>query len=210
MAVLPAPSGVLVLGAGGHGKVVADTLLSQGAPVRAFLDDSPGTWGDYVLGIPVLGAIDRWSDPTPDGLVSGVGSNMARRRVVERLGAAAAPLWRNAVHPRATVSPRAALGCDVVIVAGAVVNAGAAIGSHVIINTSASVDHDCVVGDYAHVAPGAHLAGGVVVGEGALVGVGAVVAPGCSVGRWAVVGAGTVVVRDIPDGVTAKGVPARW
>jgi sugar O-acyltransferase (sialic acid O-acetyltransferase NeuD family) len=184
--------------------------MSQGIIVRGFLDDSPGTRGYSVIGIPVLGAINRWAEYAPDGLVLGIGSNVVRQHIIDRLGDSVSGLWRNAIHPRAIVSSHVTLGCDVVIVAGAVVNVSSVIGSHVIINTSASIDHDCVIGDYAHIAPGAHLAGGVSVGEGTLIGIGAVVTPGCTIGKWAIVGAGAVVVRDIPDGVTAKGVPARW
>ena len=84
------------------------------------------------------------------------------------------------------------------------------IGRHSILNTACSVDHDASIGDFAHVAPGAHLAGGVRVGEGALLGIGCSVLPGRTVGDWAIIGAGAVVLRDVPPGVTAKGVPARF
>ncbi len=202
--------GILVLGAGGHGKVVADILMSQGLLVIGFLDDDPTFWGQIRLDLPVLGAIDTYASYTPDGLVMGVGDNKTRRRVVERLGAQASPLWMQAVHPRAIVARSVRLGQDVVIAAGAVINPDAAVGDHVIVNTGATVDHDCIVDDYAHIAPGAHLSGDVRVGEGVLVGIGGSVAPGKSIGDWAVVGAGAVVVRDVPGGVTAIGVPARW
>jgi sugar O-acyltransferase (sialic acid O-acetyltransferase NeuD family) len=203
-------SGLLIVGAGGHAKVVADILLSQGANIIGFLDDDPSTWGGTRLGLPVLGGIDSYAGYSPDGLVMGVGSNMARKQVVERLGGEAGGLWRNAIHPKATVANSVRLGVGIVVAARAVVNPDSVLGDHVIINTGAIVDHDCTIGTYAHIAPGARLAGGVRVGEGTLIGIGASVIPLRALGGWAIVGAGAVVIDDIPDGVTAKGVPARW
>jgi sugar O-acyltransferase (sialic acid O-acetyltransferase NeuD family) len=202
-------SGILIIGAGGHGKVVADILLCSGIKVLGFLDDDPATWQDTRLGLPVLGAIEDYQRFAPDGLTMGIGSNAARRQIVIRLSGAES-LWRNAIHPKAIVSPFARLGKGIVVAAGSVVNPDAVIGDNTILNTGATVDHDCVIGDYAHIAPGAHLSGGVRVGEGTLIGIGAAIAPGCSIGEWSVVGAGAVVVQDVPARVTAKGVPARW
>ena len=206
MAVLPSRRSIIILGAGGHGKVVADTLISQGSIVQGFLDDSPKVLGNTIIGIPVLGLIDQWPGFAPDGLILGIGSNAVRRQLVDQLGPSAAKLWCTGIHPRAVVSSHSSIGPGSVIIAGAVVNASSVIGQHVIINTCASVDHDCVIGDYAHIAPGAHLAGGVTVGEGAFIGIGAAVIPGCTIGKWAIVGAGAVIIHDIPEGVTAKGV----
>ena len=203
-------SGLLIVGAGGHARVVADILLCRGLPVLGYVDDDPASWGSVRLGLPVLGSVEAWAEHAPGGLVMGIGDNAARRAVVGRLGERAGELWRSAVHPDATVAASARLGRGVVIAARAVVNPDALIGDHAIINTGATVDHDCRLGAYCHVAPGANLAGGVEVGEGALIGVGAAVIPYLSVGRWATVGAGAVVVRDVPDGVTATGAPARW
>lgn len=201
---------ILIIGCGGHGKVVADILQQQGAQVYGFLDDDPATWGHTRLGVPVLGSLATLSLHAPDGVVLGIGLNRIRQQVVERLGAQAGSLWYNAIHPRAIVAPSARLGRGVVVAASAVINPDAVVGDHAIVNTGASVDHDCVVESYAHVAPGAHLAGGVSVATGALVGAGATVAPARSVGAWATVGVGAAVVHNVPAGVVAKGVPARW
>lgn len=203
-------SGVLIVGAGGHAKVVADILRCQGATVLGYVDDDASLWGTLRLGLPVLGGIDGWAGHAPAGLVMGVGGNAARQAVVRRLGEPAAGLWRSAVHPDATVAASVRLGEGVVIAARAVVNPDTVVGDHAIINTGATVDHDCMLGAYSHIAPGAHLAGGVEVGEGALVGVGASVIPYRSIGPWATIGAGAAVVRDVPGRVTARGVPARW
>src|SRR3954471_22418789 len=161
-------SGVLVLGAGGHGKVVADILMSQGLLVRGFLDDDPAIWGARRLGIPVLGGIEAYAEFDPTGLILGVGEIAARKEIVARLGYRARHLWCNAIHPRATVARSVTLGSGVAVMAGAVVNPDTTLGDHCVINTGTTVDHDCLIGAYAHIAPGAHLAGGVQVGDGAM------------------------------------------
>lgn len=202
-------SGILILGAGGHAKMIADILLRQGLPVKGYLDDNPAAWGTTPLGLPVLGSIDSYMDHQPDGLIMGIGVNAIRRAVVERLGNAVDDLWCNAIHPDTTIAASVRLGKGVMISARAVINVDTVIGDHVIINTGAVVEHDCRVGHYAHVAPGSILTGGVTIGEGAFLGAGSVVIPGCAIGEWAVTGAGAVVVRDVPPSVTVKGIPAR-
>lgn len=202
-------SGILILAAGGHAKVVADILLASGYSVAGYLDDDSSLWGQTRLGIPILGAMAAFDSYAPDGLVIGVGDNAARREITDRLGLVASDLLINAIHPAAVVARSVTLGRGVVIAAGAIVNPDTIIADGAIVNTGASVDHDCVVGAYAHVAPGARLAGGVRVGVGALVGIGSVAIPGASIGSWSTIGAGAAVVTDIPDACTAVGVPAR-
>jgi sugar O-acyltransferase (sialic acid O-acetyltransferase NeuD family) len=203
-------SGILILGAGGHGKVVADILLRQEIPVLGFLDDDPELHGNTRLGLPVLGSINTFSRYGASGLALGIGDTANRRRVAARLARVDAGLWLTAIHQRAIVAASVRLGVGVTIAAGAVINPDVVLGDHVIVNTGATVDHDCVIHAYAHIAPGAHLAGAVRVGEGTLVGVGASVLPGCTIGCWSVIGGGSAVVCDLPHHVTAKGVPARW
>ncbi len=203
---------VLVLGAGGHGQVVADILLRMaeaGAPmiVSGFLDDHPELAGRRLLGVPVLGPLAARASLPHDAVVIAVGSNRRREALAADL-AREGERFVTACHPRAVIAPGVVLGEGTMVCAGAVVNTGSAVGAHVILNTNCSVDHHNTIAEYAHIAPGVTLGGEVRVGAGALVGIGATVVPRRSVGAWAVIGAGAVVTRDIPDGVTAVGVPA--
>lgn len=202
-------NGVLILGAGGHAKVVADILCCRGTPVMGFLDDDPTTWGATRLDLPVLGGIATYREYMPSGLILGIGDITARQAVVERLGRDARHRWCNAIHPHATVARSVQLGCGVAVMAGAVLNADITLGDHSVVNTGATVDHDCAIGAYAHIGPGAHLAGGIRVGRAALIGIGASITPRLTIGEGAVVGAGSVVVGDVPASTTVKGVPAR-
>jgi len=203
-------SGILILGSGGHAKVIADIFMCQGITVRGYLDDNPDSWGYLRLGLPVLGAIERYHDFEPDGMIVAIGSNRIRKAIVERLGALADPLWINAIHPSAVIASSVHIGRGTAVMARAVINPDTTLGRHVIVNTSSSIDHDCSIADFVHTAPGSHVAGVVTIGEGALMGIGSVAIPTMSIGAWAVVGAGAAVVRPVPDGVIAKGVPTRW
>lgn len=197
---------IAVIGAGGHAKVVLGALQALGMPVTAVFDDNPSTWGTQILGVPVVGAVSRLREEGYRRAVIAIGDNATRRRMAAELRGIE---WVRVVHPQAWIHPSVQLGEGTVVFAGAVIQPEARIGSHVIINTGATVDHECLVHSYAHLAPGVHLAGRVEIGEGAFVGIGSSVIQCCKVGAWAVVGAGAAVVRDIPDGVTAVGVPAR-
>jgi sugar O-acyltransferase (sialic acid O-acetyltransferase NeuD family) len=195
---------LIVIGAGGHAKVVISTARAAGFEVRFAFDDDPQKIGGNLLGVSVAGPI---AESASAGLpaVLALGANQLRRDWAGQLDLE----WATIVHPHAVVADGAVLAAGVVAFAGAVLQVDAVVHSHAIINTGATVDHDCVIGGYAHIAPGAHLAGEVRVGEGALVGIGATVAPGCSVGAWSVLGAGGVAVTDLPDHTTAVGIPAR-
>jgi len=198
---------VVVYGAGGHGRVVAEALerAALGA-VQGYLDDDPTRAGMLVGGRPVLGG--RGALPPGAPVALGIGGNAARRSLAERLLAEGAAL-ASVVHPSAVISSRAVVEAGAFVGPLAVVNVDARVGAGAIVNSGAIVEHDCVIGAWAHVAPRVALGGGSRVGEGALLGTGAVVLPGVSVGAWSVVGAGAVVIRDLPAGVVAVGVPAR-
>lgn len=202
---------VWVIGSGGHAKIVIDTLRATGAfEVVGALDEDPRRLDSEILGVQVQGDLSPWSLDRlgVERAVIAIGSNRVRAAVARRLDGRLA--WETPVHPQACVADGVRIGEGTVVFAGAVVQPGAVIGRHVILNTACSVDHDNTIDDFGQIAPGSHLAGCVRVGEGAFLGTGSCVIPGCSVGAWATVGAGGVVTRDVPPGVTAKGVPARW
>lgn len=204
-----APSSkVVVYGASGHGKVVAEVVRAAGHEVSGFIDDGlpPGT---LVLGLPVHGALEWLVRERPAVVIAlGVGVNATRRTLAGRVTEAGFALG-TFVHPRAWISPSATLGAGTVAMANAVVNADTTIGEGVILNTGAIVEHDCHIGDFAHISPNAALGGGVSVGEGSQVGLGASVRPLARIGRGCVIGAGSVVLAGTPDDVIVAGVPAR-
>ena len=203
---------VVIWGASGHARVVADVLRLQGFRIAGFLDDvDPGRRGEDFCGAKVLGGREQLPLLLRRGVRRmAVGFGDCRRRLAAGEQARALGFtFPPAVHPRSVVAGDAELGEGTLVAAGAVVNPAARLGRHVIVNTCASVDHGCVVLDGAHIAPGARLAAGVRVGRCAWVGLGAVVKERVRIGDGAVVGAGAVVLRDIPDDMVAYGVPAR-
>lgn len=207
----------MILGAGGHARVIADIVERQyGGVLAGFLDERLS--GGEVDGVPMLGRLADLDRVLAEmggagvGVIVGVGDNATRRRIVsdiapivESAGAGFVP----AIDPSAVISPRAMIGPGTVVMAHVTVNTGAVVGAHAILNTACSVDHDCRVADFAHISPGVHLAGTVTVGEGTHVGTGSAVIPGIRIGAWSLIGAGSAVVRELPDGVVAYGVPAR-
>lgn len=205
------PAEVLIYGAGGHGKVVADILERQPEyRLAGFLDDNPGLWGEEIFGYKVLGGLDtlRDIDPARYLIVAAVGDNRGRRELVARLDAFGCRYAR-AIHPSAQIARDVSIGPGSMIVARAVINPSSRIGSHVIVNTGAIIEHDCTIGDFVHVSPASAMAGNVNIGEASHIGMGCSVLPGINIGADCIIGAGSVVNRDIEGGITAVGVPAR-
>lgn len=204
---------VVIIGAGGHGQVVADILLAgntRGSSIRplGYLDDKESVRGHALLDLPVLGRVDDLAGIVHDGVVIAVGDNAIRRHLFDLLSKRS-EYFVTACHPDAVLSASCGIGPGSVICAGVVVNPSAKVGANVILNTSCTVDHHNEIGDHAHIAPGVHLGGDVKIGEGALIGIGATVMPGRWVGAWSVVGAGALVKEDVLDRVVAVGSPAR-
>lgn len=201
--------GLLIAGAGGHGKVVAEAAQAAGWTRIAFVDDRHAQLTE-ILGWPVLGGIDdapRFHSEYPDTVVA-IGHAETRLRLMDRLAAQGFDL-PVVIHPSAWVSPSAELGDGSVVFAMAAVNACTVIGRGGIVNTGATVDHDCRIGEGVHVCPGAHVAGDVMLDDAVWVGIGASVVNGLHVGRNAIIGAGAAVVSDVGEGMTVAGVPAK-
>ena len=204
-------SNLLILGAGGHAKVVAELALEAGSASRvAFLDDRSS---QTLLGFPILGPLDLAFQPSiidqyPFALVA-IGHSPTRLRWLAALQDAGYHL-PTLIHPTAWISPTSRIGPGSVVFAQAAVQTQAVIGTGVILNTGSSVDHDVQLRDGVHICPGARVAGGVMVGARSWIGIGASVLQQVCIGVDVTVGAGAAVIDDLPDGVTAKGVPARY
>lgn len=201
---------LLVVGAGGHGKVVADAALEMGRWSRIGFVDDRSEHLRQVAGIPVIGRLADLKSLHDEWLAAVVAIGDARQRleVLKTLRGLEFEL-PVIVHPSAVVSRWATVSAGTVIFAKAAINAGTTIGDGCIVNTGATVDHDCQLGNGVHICPGANLAGNVIVGTRSWIGIGSAVRQGISIGSDVTLGAGSVVVQDVPDGAMAYGVPAR-
>lgn len=210
MTQLSVHSPLVIIGAGGHGRVVAALAQRVGHPVGGFLECSNEP---MVEGYPILGG-DEYLDATPTRdihIAMGLGSRATWLRRwtlcehIDGLGLSAPQL----MDPDATLAASAEIGRGTQVLMGARVQHGASIGEWCVVNTAAVIEHDCRIDSHTHVAPGAVLCGGVTVGEGTFIGAGSVVKEGVTIGSRATVGLGAVVIRDVADGQTVLGVPAR-
>ncbi len=199
---------LVVYGAGGHGKVVAEILLAGGQQIVGFLDDNPALTGSVVIGFPVFRAAEWLRENAGAQVALGIGNNSQREHAAHQITTFGRELI-TAIHPSAIVARSAKVDSGVVIMPAAALNAECNIGDGVIINTGAIVEHDVKIGRYAHLAPRSVLGGGVEIGDFAQIGIGAVVLPSRHIDDHAVIGAGAVVIDDIPSGAVAYGSPAR-
>lgn len=204
---------ILIVGAGGHAKVLIEALRLSGASLAGILDKDPALAGSSLLGVPVLGddgELGRYH-PGQVLLVNGVGSvglPVNRRRIYESLKEQGYR-FASVLHPAAVVASDVVLEEGSQIMAGAVIQPGCRIGANSIVNTRASVDHDCSIGPHSHLAPGVTLSGGVTTGAGVHIGTGATVIQTISIGENALVAAGAVVINDVAAASAVRGVPAR-
>lgn len=196
---------VVIIGASGHGKVIADIVIKSGDKVVGFLDDGIEK-GTVISGIEVLGAVPdyvKWKDCC---FVIGIGNPYVRERIANALPVK----WYTAIHPTAVISSLdVEIGDGTVVMANAVINSNAKIGKHCIINTAAVVEHDNVLGDYVHLSPNVALAGNVKIGKNTHIGIGSQVIQGITIASDVTVGAGATVVRNIEEKGTYVGIPTK-
>ena len=192
---------LIIIGASGHGKVIADIAVRNRYKDIVFLDDDEGV--RECAGFPVIGKTCEAKGMDGDKIVA-IGNPKVRERIQKEISGVI-----TLIHPNAVISRRVEIGEGSVIMAGAVINSDVVIGNGCIINTGASVDHDCRVGDYVHVSVGAHLSGTVAIGRRTWIGAGATVSNDVNICGDCMIGAGAVVIKDIDKPGTYVGVPAR-
>lgn len=194
---------LMIIGAGGHGRVVADIAALSGYDQITFLDDAD------VPGMPVAGTVSQFQAFLDSHVFFvAIGSNTIRKKIYDTLQNAGAEI-ASLCHPNAVLGSNVKLGQGSVVMAGVVINNGADIGDGVILNTCCSVDHDCKVGSFSHISVGAHLAGTVSIGDEAFVGAGATLINNVKLCRGCVIGAGAVVTKNMTECGIYVGVPAR-
>lgn len=194
---------LIIIGASGHGRVVADIAKLSGYEDIVFLDNDVSI--KSCAGYPVIGLDTMMEEVNGDVFVA-VGNAEKRKHLMERDKGRYFPIL---IHPSTVIAENVEIGCGSVVMAGAVINPGVRIGKGCIVNTSSSVDHDCVVSDYVHISVGAHLSGTVTVGENTWIGVGSIVNNNVNICGSCTIGAGSVVIKDIEDEGTYIGVPAK-
>lgn len=204
---------VIILGAGGHAKVLIDALRLQSIELLGIADTDIGKRGLSLMGVPVIGGDEEVMAYPVEAicLVNGVGSvrvNPLRRQLFEHFKNKGYR-FANVIHPSAIIAIDVVLSEGAQIMAGTVIQTGCHIGINAVINTGSVVDHDCHIGDHVHISPGATLSGGVSVGENAHIGTGATVIQGIQIGHNSLVAAGAVVISDVPNGVIVAGIPAK-
>jgi len=198
---------LVIIGAGGHGRVIADIAQKLGVyKTISFLDDGDAK---ETMGLPIIGRssdVEKYTN-TADIFVA-IGNSAVRSEFIERLLAMGANV-PTLIHPSAIIGACVEIGLGTAIMAGTVINPCSKLGKGCIVNTSSSIDHDCMIGDYVHIAVGAHLAGAVSVGKKTWIGAGATVSNNVDICSNCMIGAGAVVIKDITESGTYIGVPAK-
>jgi len=201
---------IILLGAGGHAKVLLDALLKMNKKVIGIVDKQTTK---TLLNLPILGTDEKIEQFAPNSvqLVNGIGSiaNTEKRTQIYNKFIKQGYKFANVIHPSVILANEIRLGQGIQIMAGAVIQVGSDIGDNSIINTQASIDHDCVIGKHVHIAPGVLLSGEVKIGDGSHIGTGTTIIQGIKIGTNALVGAGSVVVKNVANNKKVMGVPAK-
>lgn len=199
---------LLIIGAGGHGKVIADIAIKLKKWTNiAFLDDDENIRNS--LGLNVIGKVaDVYKYVKSCDIFVAIGNNAKREKLQEKLEMEGAYL-PVLVHPNAVIGEYVEIGSGTIVMAGAIINCCTKIGKGCIINTGSTIDHDNIIEDYVHISPGVHTAGTVRIGKGTWLGIGSTVANNIKITSGSIIGAGAVVVKDIIEAGTYVGVPAR-
>jgi sugar O-acyltransferase (sialic acid O-acetyltransferase NeuD family) len=195
---------LIIIGAGGHGKVVLDASIKAGFSVDGFLDDARGKSGFF--GVKQIGAVSDYRKYNKTHVfICAIGDNNTRQKIVESVDVE----WTKIIHPSVQIGIDAKIKPGTVVFAGAVVNASAIIGCHCIVNTAVIVEHDCMISDFVHLSPNATICGNVCVGSNSWVGAGATITNDVSISSDVTIGCGAVVVKSINERGTYVGVPAK-
>lgn len=189
---------MILYGASGHAKVIADILSANGIILTELFDDN-----DQLKKFSGINVVRPHQ--TDEELIISIGNNEIRKKIVEANNFR----YRVVVHPTAIVSPSAVIGEGTVVMQGAIIQAGAVIGKHCIINTGATIDHECEIGDYVHISPNSSLCGSVKVGEGTMIGAGTTIIHRVEIGSWSIIGAGSTVINNINSDTVAVGCPCK-
>jgi len=208
------PKKLVIVGAGAVGRQIVQiardiSQINNEWTIAGIVDDNEEAWGSTVAGVPVLGGLEWIVSHPRIWVVVAVGSGRDRESIVRRIEAHCEVRYATLIHHLAWIGERTRVGPGTVVYPGALIDPDVDIGCHVQLNKGCSIGHDCRITDFATIAPNTSLGGGTQIGEGADMGIASCTIPGVTVGAWARVGAGAVVIRSIPAGVTAVGVPAR-
>ena len=199
---------LIIIGASGHGKVVADIADRMNKwEAIAFLDDD-----EFIKdcrGLKVIGTVsDAYQYLEDSDFFVAVGDNLTRKIIQEKLEALGVSLI-NLVHPSVVLGSSVEIGLGTAIMAGVVINSSCVIGKGCIINTSASLDHDSILEEYVHISPGVNIAGSVKVGKRSWIGIGSSIINNINIGEDTIIGAGSVVIKNLPPSCIAVGSPAK-
>jgi sugar O-acyltransferase (sialic acid O-acetyltransferase NeuD family) len=206
---------VVILGAGGFAREVLWVFRDANEvhnrwEVLGFIDENPENHGKELCDLPILGGFEWFKtvDKSDIKVICGVGNPKVKKYFVEKAESLGLEFC-SVIHPNVRMSKYIEVGKGTVITAGNIITTQVKIGNHVSLNLDCTIGHDDVIEDYCNIAPGAHISGNVTLKEGVDFGTGAVILQGVTIGKWSIIGAGAVVIDDIPEGVTAVGVPAK-